>query len=198
MMPTTTASMATATRPRVATRGRAAVAAARPAATAARGVGVVGSAASSSSSTSSSRVAVRRAAAPSLLSSRRASSRGSALVPTAIASPPASSPATEDAAGEPSSYDWHNQWYPVAFVADLVDDAPFTFTLLGEPLVFWKDKTTTTNSASGGGTYRCTADKCPHRLVPLSEGRVNDAGEIEVRSIHWFPYDRVGVVNADP
>jgi nitrite reductase/ring-hydroxylating ferredoxin subunit len=190
--------MATATRPRVATRGRAAVAAARPAATAARGVGVVGSAASSSSSTSSSRVAVRRAAAPSLLSSRRASSRGSALVPTAIASPPASSPATEDAAGEPSSYDWHNQWYPVAFVADLVDDAPFTFTLLGEPLVFWKDKTTTTNSASGGGTYRCTADKCPHRLVPLSEGRVNDAGEIEVRSIHWFPYDRVGVVNADP
>ena len=24
-------------------------------------------------------------------------------------------------------------------------------------------------------------------------------GEVrEVRSIHWFPYDRVGVVNADP
>jgi hypothetical protein len=24
------------------------------------------------------------------------------------------------------------------------------------------------------------------------------AAETEVRSIHWFPYDRVGVVNADP
>jgi hypothetical protein len=23
-------------------------------------------------------------------------------------------------------------------------------------------------------------------------------GDAKVRSIHWFPYDRVGVVNADP
>jgi hypothetical protein len=37
--------------------------------------------------------------------------------------------------------------------------------------VFWKDTVK--------GEYRCTADKCPHRLVPLSEGRVNEKGEIE-------------------
>ena len=29
--------------------------------------------------------------------------------------------------------------------------------------------------------------------VPVGDGVV-----IQVRSIHWFPYDRVGVVNADP
>ena len=51
--------------------------------------------------------------------------------------------------------------YPVAFTSDLVDDAPLAFTLLGQPLVFWKD--------SISGEYRCTADKCPHRLAPLSE-----------------------------
>ena len=32
-----------------------------------------------------------------------------------------------------------------------------------------------------------------------SEGKVGAAAECdEVRSMHWSPYDRVGVVNADP
>ena len=43
---------------------------------------------------------------------------------------------------------------------------PMTFTLLGEPLVFWRDHTA--NAPDGTPTWRCTADKCPHRLVPLS------------------------------
>jgi hypothetical protein len=25
-----------------------------------------------------------------------------------------------------------------------------------------------------------------------------EEGKMQVRSLHWFPYDRVGVVNADP
>ena len=54
------------------------------------------------------------------------------------------------------------------------------FTLLGEPLVFWKDTVS--------GEYRCTADKCPHRLVPLSEGRVNEKGEIEC-GYHGWTFD---------
>ena len=78
-------------------------------------------------------------------------------------------------------FDWHRNWYPVAFEADLSDDAPYTFTLLGEPLVFWKDHT----APAGTNPYRCTADKCPHRLVPLSEGRVNERGEIECGYHGW-------------
>ena len=32
----------------------------------------------------------------------------------------------------------------------------------------------------------------------VNAGRVARTRETEVRSIHWSPYDRVGVVNADP
>jgi len=75
-----------------------------------------------------------------------------------------------------SAFDWHANWFPVAFTADLEDDAPLTFTLLGEPLVFWRDKS---------GEMRCVADRCPHRLVPLSEGRVNETGELECGYHGW-------------
>tara|TARA_B110000977_G_scaffold27800_1_gene35359 strand:- start:18022 stop:19713 length:1692 start_codon:yes stop_codon:yes gene_type:complete len=106
--------------------------------------------------------------------------RGSSLVPTAVAEAPAS--ATDTTPKSASDFDWHNQWYPVAFLDDLDDTAPLTFTLLGEPLVFWRDPTATEL------TYRCTADKCPHRLVPLSEGRVNEKGEIEC-GYHGWSFD---------
>ena len=67
-----------------------------------------------------------------------------------------------DAVSSAGTYDWRAHWYPVAFCVDLEEEAPLTFTLLGEPLVFWRD---------GSGEMRCVADRCPHRLVPLSEGR---------------------------
>jgi phenylpropionate dioxygenase-like ring-hydroxylating dioxygenase large terminal subunit len=75
-----------------------------------------------------------------------------------------------------AAFDWRANWFPVAFTADLEDDAPLTFTLLGEPLVFWRDKS---------GEMRCVADRCPHRLVPLSEGRVNETGELECGYHGW-------------
>lgn len=70
----------------------------------------------------------------------------------------------------------------MAFVTDVDDSAPLPFTLLGEPLVFWRDPT------AKELTFRCTADKCPHRLVPLSEGRVNEKGEIEC-GYHGWTFD---------
>ena len=128
--------------------------------------------------TTTTRSAVLPAA--SLGARRAAAVRGASLVPTAIVEPPASASAApvDSDAGD---FDWHRNWYPVAFEADLSDDAPYTFTLLGEPLVFWKDHT----AAAGTNPYRCTADKCPHRLVPLSEGRVNERGEIECGYHGW-------------
>ena len=96
---------------------------------------------------------------------------------------PASAAADASASAD---FDWRDKWYPVAFEADLSDDAPMTFTLLGEPLVFWRDHTA--NAPDGTPTWRCTADKCPHRLVPLSEGRVNESGEIEC-GYHGWTFD---------
>jgi len=37
--------------------------------------------------------------------------------------------------------------------------------LLGRELVLWHD----------GSSWRCFEDRCPHRAVPLSEGRVETA-----------------------
>ena len=81
-----------------------------------------------------------------------------------------------DAVSSAGTYDWRAHWYPVAFCVDLEEEAPLTFTLLGEPLVFWRD---------GSGEMRCVADRCPHRLVPLSEGRVNEVGELECGYHGW-------------
>jgi phenylpropionate dioxygenase-like ring-hydroxylating dioxygenase large terminal subunit len=74
------------------------------------------------------------------------------------------------------SFDWRACWYPVCFTSDVEADAPYQFTLLGEPLVFWRDSR---------GVMQCVADRCPHRLVPLSEGRVNEKGELECGYHGW-------------
>lgn len=124
--------------------------------------------------------------------------RGASLVPSAVAEPPSAKTAEDEDAPTPASapspspsdasdFDWRAQWYPVAFTADLEPDAPMTFTLLGEPLVLWRDPTAGVDEA-GAPAYRCTADKCPHRLVPLSEGRVNERGEIEC-GYHGWTFD---------
>jgi phenylpropionate dioxygenase-like ring-hydroxylating dioxygenase large terminal subunit len=62
--------------------------------------------------------------------------------------------------------DWHKQWYPLAIIADLDARRPHAVRLLNEPLVLWRD---------AGGAWRAFADRCPHRLAPLSEGRVDPA-----------------------
>ena len=46
---------------------------------------------------------------------------------------------------------------------------PQPLELLGRKLVLWRD---------GDSKWRCHEDACPHRLAPLSEGRVV-GGEIE-------------------
>lgn len=55
-------------------------------------------------------------------------------------------------------------WLPVAAAHDLAD-RPVATTLLGEPLVLWRDAT---------GAARAFADRCPHRGARLSMGRVVD------------------------
>ena len=55
--------------------------------------------------------------------------------------------------------------YPVAVATALKPDKPTAVRLLGDALVLWKD---------GTGEWHCWRDRCPHRLAPLSEGRVED------------------------
>ena len=72
---------------------------------------------------------------------------------------------------------WRRSWYPVAFLKDLQPDRPTAFTLLAEDLVLWCDRQ--------AGSWRAFADICPHRLVPLSQGRINGQGELECPYHGW-------------
>ena len=72
---------------------------------------------------------------------------------------------------------WHQRWYPVAYLEDLDRRKPAPFTLLGIDLVLWWEP--------GSAQWRAFADACPHRLVPLSEGRVNERGELECPYHGW-------------
>ncbi|MDJ0767664.1 MAG: aromatic ring-hydroxylating dioxygenase subunit alpha [Ilumatobacter sp.] len=57
-----------------------------------------------------------------------------------------------------------DHWYVVAESTDLAD-APLAITLLGSRFVLWRGP---------AGAVVATADRCPHREAPLSDGRVHD------------------------
>ncbi|MEN9540772.1 MAG: hypothetical protein RLZZ459_863 [Cyanobacteriota bacterium] len=84
---------------------------------------------------------------------------------------------------------WQRAWYPVAFLDDLDPERPQAFTLLGQDLVLWYDR--------GGHCWRAFADVCPHRLVPLSQGRINEAGELEC-PYHGWSFNGTGSCTAIP
>ena len=96
--------------------------------------------------------------------------------PTARATPVAStttlindegaSTTTYETSGLPGFRDsrsWLNNWYPVTFSAAVPDDKPTGFAIFERPLVLFKD---------ADGAVRCLEDTCPHRLAPLSDGRL--------------------------
>ncbi|HIK46330.1 MAG TPA: Rieske 2Fe-2S domain-containing protein [Leptolyngbyaceae cyanobacterium M65_K2018_010] len=78
---------------------------------------------------------------------------------------------------DPNRFDWAEAWYPVAYVEDLDRQRPSRFTLLERDIVIWWD--------AQGQAWRVFEDKCPHRLAPLSEGRVNEAGWLECPYHGW-------------
>jgi phenylpropionate dioxygenase-like ring-hydroxylating dioxygenase large terminal subunit len=84
---------------------------------------------------------------------------------------------------------WQHAWYPVAFLRDLDPSRPTPFTLMGNDLVLWFERSC--------GAWRALADVCPHRLVPLSDGRLNAAGELEC-PYHGWTFNGEGRCTAIP
>lgn len=68
-----------------------------------------------------------------------------------------------------------DHWYPLLRTRDLPLDRPVAAHLLGEPLVLFRD---------AAGTPHCLADRCSHRSVPLSLGRICD-GKLECMYHGW-------------
>ena len=78
---------------------------------------------------------------------------------------------------DPTKFDPKEAWYPTHYLDDLSKENPNKFTLLGIDLVIWWDKASKSWSAF--------EDRCPHRLVPLSEGRINESGLLECPYHGW-------------
>jgi phenylpropionate dioxygenase-like ring-hydroxylating dioxygenase large terminal subunit len=55
-----------------------------------------------------------------------------------------------------------NGWHPVAYATE-VKEKPFSVTLMGHPLVIFR----------GANGFGILEDRCPHRNVPLSSGKVS-------------------------
>nr|CAD1840416.1 unnamed protein product [Ananas comosus var. bracteatus] len=69
--------------------------------------------------------------------------------------------------GDDAKFDWYAQWYPVAPLCDLDKRAPHAKTVMGLDVVVWWDR--------AEGRWQVFDDRCPHRLAPLSEGRIDPA-----------------------
>ena len=80
------------------------------------------------------------------------------------------------------TFQWMQQWYPVAVVEFLDPHKPHSFQLLGKKVVLWRD---------GAQQWQCFDDACPHRLAPLSEGRVEADGTL-LCAYHGWRFDTDG------
>ncbi len=94
-----------------------------------------------------------------------------------IANPILQSAAPAAGGLDPAKFDVAEAWYPVHYVADLDQQRPTAFTLLGQDLVIWWEPKT--------GSWRAMVDQCPHRLARLSEGRINEDGQLECPYHGW-------------
>lgn len=83
---------------------------------------------------------------------------------------------------EEATFQWTKQWYPVATLDYIDGSHPHQIQLLGKDLVLWRD---------GDNKWRCFDDVCPHRLVPLSEGRVESDGTL-LCAYHAWRFDGEG------
>lgn len=91
---------------------------------------------------------------------------------------------------EKPEFQWFEHWYPADVVATMDPTRPRSLRLLGLNLVAWNDGATVAGRKQDG-TWRVFADSCPHRNAPLSEGRVEEDGNL-LCSYHGWRFDGEG------
>lgn len=91
------------------------------------------------------------------------------------------------AAPEPTvaSEFWERQWYPVMPLSYADEERPTAFNLLGRRMTLWKG-----SDPDGRDAWSACDDVCPHRLAPLSTGKVCD-GTLVCR-FHGWRFDSTG------
>jgi phenylpropionate dioxygenase-like ring-hydroxylating dioxygenase large terminal subunit len=83
-----------------------------------------------------------------------------------------------------TEFNFFQHWYPIKPIEDLDPKSPTPVTILGIRLVIWKPKSS--------DTYQVFLDQCPHRLAPLSEGRVDEKTGNLMCSYHGWQFDSQG------
>ncbi|QSV63967.1 MAG: Rieske 2Fe-2S domain-containing protein [Dolichospermum sp. DL01] len=89
-----------------------------------------------------------------------------------------------------SEFNFFQHWYPLIPTEDLESQKPKSMTLLGKRLVIWKP--------TQSETYRVFLDQCPHRLAPLSEGRIEDKTGNLMCSYHGWEFNENGICQRVP
>ncbi|KAG2442761.1 hypothetical protein HXX76_002842 [Chlamydomonas incerta] len=108
---------------------------------------------------------------------------------------PATAAAPASSGSGPAPYNWFANWVPIVPVCYLDPTRPTPTTILGQPLVLWHHQTE---------GWRVMRDMCPHRLAPLSEGRLEEGGTRLACAYHGWEFDgdghctRVPQLAADP
>jgi phenylpropionate dioxygenase-like ring-hydroxylating dioxygenase large terminal subunit len=90
----------------------------------------------------------------------------------------------------PVEFNFLQHWYPLTPIADLRPEYPTSVTVLGVKMVIWKPR--------DNSTYRAFLDQCPHRLAPLSEGRVDEQSGHLMCSYHGWQFDGEGICQSVP
>jgi phenylpropionate dioxygenase-like ring-hydroxylating dioxygenase large terminal subunit len=90
-------------------------------------------------------------------------------------------------AGRTSAVELTREWYVACLSSELGRRRPLARTVLGRPLCLFR---------AGDGRVAAVVDRCPHRNVPLSLGRLRD-GLLECR-YHGWRFDETGACRAVP
>ncbi|XP_058211629.1 protochlorophyllide-dependent translocon component 52, chloroplastic-like isoform X1 [Rhododendron vialii] len=91
------------------------------------------------------------------------------------ASPAVSTVIHDSQQGE--KFDWYAQWYPIMPVCDLDKRVPHAKRVMGLDVVVWWDR--------NESAWKVLDDRCPHRLAPLSEGRIDQWGRLQCVYHGW-------------
>ncbi|XP_076938526.1 protochlorophyllide-dependent translocon component 52, chloroplastic-like [Bidens hawaiensis] len=75
-------------------------------------------------------------------------------------------------------FDWFSHWYPLVPVCDLDKRSPRGMKVLGLDVVEWWDR--------NENERKVFDDRCPHRLAPLSQGRIDQWGRLQCVYHGWF------------
>jgi phenylpropionate dioxygenase-like ring-hydroxylating dioxygenase large terminal subunit len=81
-------------------------------------------------------------------------------------------------------FNFFQHWYPLSPLEDIDPQQPTVVKLLGRSLVIWKPKF--------GKNYRVFLNQCPHRLAPLSEGRIDEKSGNLMCSYHGWQFNEQG------